>query len=367
MAARVARCSSLLLVVLALGGWFGASSARAQISYSLDWARDRGAESCLSSEQLAALVATLVPEAERVASGGERAIEGLVQRETGAGRFRVRVRVLDERGRELGERTLESGEPSCSALDRKLALVLALALSPSEPALPLSLPNDLTLEREPGALLLEELARREAEPQVVAPPQTTAVAQPAVPAAQVQHERSPSLLSRLHSELSAAALLALSRLPSASPGLRLTGRVLLPRRLALELASSYFAPRVAQSELGGVSVEALDGSLAACGSPYAARRLRWDVCAGTTLGARFGEGRGLEQGRSLRRRYYGPLASSNVHLNFGRWFGEFGASLSALWPRDRFGYDDPADRYFAVYRPTRLSATLGLGFGVPLR
>lgn len=97
---------------------------------ALSWVRGVGAESCITSVELAKKVESVLGGPVFVsASEAELVIEGYVNPKKGGG-FDARLMVIDGSGRWLGSRDLSIGLLDCSALDEALALVIAVTINP---------------------------------------------------------------------------------------------------------------------------------------------------------------------------------------------------------------------------------------------
>jgi hypothetical protein len=97
---------------------------------ALSWVRGEGAESCITSVELAKKVESVLGGPVFVsASEAELVIEGYVNPKKGGG-FEARLMVIDASGRWLGSRDLSIGLLDCSALDEALALVIAVTINP---------------------------------------------------------------------------------------------------------------------------------------------------------------------------------------------------------------------------------------------
>ncbi|MFK7985249.1 MAG: hypothetical protein AB8I08_04390 [Sandaracinaceae bacterium] len=103
-----------------------AGSARTS---SLSWVRLPGAESCVSSQALAASVEAQLERTVFVsASAADIAVEGRAER-TEAG-WRAVLNVADAEGRSLGERVVESAESTCEVLGQTVAVAVSVMIDP---------------------------------------------------------------------------------------------------------------------------------------------------------------------------------------------------------------------------------------------
>src|SRR3954451_7860055 len=150
-------------------------------SFSLNWVRDPGAESCIPSGELARVIESMFGPVFVAPSDAELAIEGLIWPLPTEGGFRARISVTDRRGVRMGMRELSSAAPSCRSFDAAIALVIGMSIDPElgVAQLPPELLDSLTGEADPGAALLAELHAAEPKPQAESRP---AVAVPVVEA-----------------------------------------------------------------------------------------------------------------------------------------------------------------------------------------
>lgn len=117
----------LVVGVLAL---LGARPAAAQSTSSLSWSRLPGAEACIGAGELARRVEQRLGRSALVApSQADRSVEGRVAGRSG-GRWRATVALARRDGVILSERSIETAEVDCRALDEALVLVIALLIDP---------------------------------------------------------------------------------------------------------------------------------------------------------------------------------------------------------------------------------------------
>jgi len=340
------------------------AQASSELSYSLSWVRDPGAESCIASARLALALEELVGPILRSASEAERSIEGIVRFDAQTKRWQVRIRLLDRAGRELGLRELEREAASCAELDRSILLVAALAVAPADgnAALPAALAR-LTLEEEPGPMLLSEL--EQTSPGVAQPNQAPKASMANVepsPLTKAREPQQPALIG----ELSMAAAAAWGLLPTPRPGARVAARLRLPRRLSSAVALQYWSrSEVATYDGGQAAFRAADAVLSGCGSALQQKHWQLDLCIGGIVGARLVRAEGSSQSRNPTQPYWGPNLTSEISYRFAsRWLLLVSAAGSALWPRDRFTYGDSSGRTSTIFHPSRLTGSLALGLGV---
>lgn len=124
------------MLALALGLALGVGSARAEPTRTarvfLDYTRDDGARTCLSTSELVRAVETRLGRSVFVDAAQADLIAEVRARRAG-GRFVVDVGMFDRGHAALGERQLSTSASHCSALDDSLALVLSLAADAPPP------------------------------------------------------------------------------------------------------------------------------------------------------------------------------------------------------------------------------------------
>jgi hypothetical protein len=121
--------------------------------------REKGAESCITSIDLAKQVETLLGRLVFVsASEAELVVEGYVRPNDTVG-FTVRLVVSDSSGKPLGSRDLTTDQSDCKSLDEALALVIAVTLNPKS-----GLAGSSLLPPESASLLDRLFASEPTEP-----------------------------------------------------------------------------------------------------------------------------------------------------------------------------------------------------------
>lgn len=97
---------------------------------ALSWVRESGAESCITSIELAKQVEALLGRLIFVsASEAELVVEGYVRPNDTVG-FTAKLVVSDSSGKTLGSRDLATDQPDCKTLNEALVLVIAVTLNP---------------------------------------------------------------------------------------------------------------------------------------------------------------------------------------------------------------------------------------------
>ncbi|MBX3269037.1 MAG: hypothetical protein KF729_02180 [Sandaracinaceae bacterium] len=123
---RAVRAEASLVVEVAAAARGKAKQARTS---SLSWVRLEGAGECVASSALARAVEARLGRSVFVsAAGAGVAVEGRAERTSGG--WRAVIDVVDADGARLGERTLESAEPTCAQLGELAAVTIALMIDP---------------------------------------------------------------------------------------------------------------------------------------------------------------------------------------------------------------------------------------------
>lgn len=339
---RGARLLTAVLIALAPATVRAEAPARAS---SLGWVRLAGAESCVGPRALALAVERRLGHEVFVSPGRAAiAIEGHVERTAAPEGFLAVLTVSDETGAALGTRELRSAEPSCAAMDDKLALVIAVmidpeaAFAPRAPAPPKPLP---ALPAPPPRA-----------PQLVYVPVPIAPPPPPVP---------------WRASVQAGVITVLGLLPRLGGGAMIRARIEPPRFWAFELGGLLLFPNDARQGVLGATFQLAVASLAACPLEARAFGSELSLCAGAELGAIGTSGFGFDlpktkeqvafdvtlEGR-VRRRLVGPLVAAA------------GLGLHVPVVRDRFYYLDAAGAEREVFRMSAVAGAADLSIGAEL-
>jgi hypothetical protein len=338
-------------------------------SFALNWVREPGAETCVSSQMLARAIEQLLgPVFERPADA-ELAIEGRIARDA-AGAWIVSIRVTDARDAVLGTRELTSTEPSCHVLDASIVLVIGMAIDP-EIALR-QLPEDLLAafpaQTDAAAQLLAELRAEHGTPQPgVASAHdedtTRTSAAPEPEPAATPESAEPPEPPAWRVEPYAGVAAALGLLPATSAGIAIGVRVQSPSWWGIELGGVYWLPvdatlaASATREPGAVQFRALQTTLAFCPRVLENRHWVWSACGGGTLGTRSYDNGPLEPEDTATRFYWAPTVGSA--LTFRPWrplFVEAALAAGVLLPRDHYQYREVSGRPRALFTPSTTAA-----------
>ena len=343
----VAQLAALLVLVSATG-------ARAQDpprTSALSWVRLPGAEGCIGTHALASAVEARLRRPVFVsASEADVSVEGRIEATSRPRGWRAVVAISDTHGAVLGERTLESADASCNALDEAVVLVVAVMINPDAALSPVG----------------------------PAPPTPPAPPPPAPPTAPetrvvvrtrrvVVHERVPA--ARWRFALLGRLALSAGSLPGIAPGA--SGAVVVepPGFLPLELELALFPDARATSSEGSheARFDLLIAGALLCAPPLGSERLRVHGCAGLEAGGLRARGVGFDTSHEEER----AVAQLAGRVRAILWiFGPFllQASVTAVVPlrRDRFVSVDSSGQVHPVFEPAPVGGMLDLGAGIRL-
>ncbi|HKO48659.1 MAG TPA: hypothetical protein VJV79_13100 [Polyangiaceae bacterium] len=227
-------------------------------------------------------------------------------------RWSAELRLEDDTGINLGERTLTTSAQHCSALDDSLALIVALLvdapLSDRERARSLPLPAPKSEAKTHGSANVAP--ERVQATRVDLPESTLAPRQP------------------WRWETSVGATLAMGLLPGAAFGFELGVSGKPPRAPELRLFGGAYAPREAHAGPGdaGGRFAALFLGLELCPLEGQVRSLRWSTCAGQSVAWLRATAFGYDQNSSTDRLVYSLLARGALLLHLA---GPVSARLTA--------------------------------------
>lgn len=358
-----------------------AQPSEAPRSFALNWVREPGAETCMSSQMLARAIEQLLgPVFERPAEA-ELAIEGRIARDEHAASWHVSIRVTDAHGAVLGTRELSSSDASCHAVDAQVVLVIGMAIDP-EIALR-GLPDDLLAEfpvqNDAARQLLDEL-REERKQKVAATSAAREIAEPKPkpisaeppPVPQPKSDSDPARETPAwHAEPFAAASIVAGLQPATAAGLGLGVRVQSPSWWALEMNATLWLPvdaPLTDSVAHDPSSVRFRGWQTAFGfCPQLLDTLRWrlSACAGATLGVRIHDASTLERQSGSTHVYWAPTAGAE--LAFRPWRAIFvmaSAAAGLVLPRNRYYYNDANDHRRALFTPSLAAVWALLAAGV---
>ena len=338
----------------------------------LNWVRLPGAEQCLGWKELAARVeARLDATLFQRPTDAELSLDGYVAPREGGG-FAARLAVIDAQGEVLGERTLESKEPSCRALDDAIVLVIAVTLDPDSRLLDAGIP----LAREVSDRL-DRLFRGERDQLA---PSDAPVAHRADLSEREESARTPAVAERhrapapaeVQPGVSPWAIVALGvgevgMLPGVAPGLCARVAWRPGETVSLELHGHWLAPREAEApggEPGRLTARAVGGGVAACfGRALGATHVR--LCPGLRLDVVRVEPAGFAVDQGGRNDPWGSGQLGAI-LRFPReskLFAEAGMFLLVpLVARDYQVLDSAGDEH-TVLAPGPVAGRLEIGVG----
>jgi len=335
-----------------------ASDVRAprHVGVRLDLSRQPGTEECLATGALQRAVEARLQRRIFVADSSAQLVIRLRLALRNQRQWTAELRLEDETGLNLGERTLTTSAPHCSALDDSLALIVALLvdapLSDREQVQPISTGTRAVPEsaaeptaRAPGSPSTTEATRIELPPSTLAPRQPW------------------------RWEASAGATLALGLLPGKAFGFELAVSGKAPRAPELRLFGGAYAPREAYAGPGdaGARFAALFVGFEVCPFEGQLRSLRWSTCAGQSVAWLHAAAFGYDQNSSTDRLIYALLARGALLLPL---LGPVSAHLSARaelpLARPVFVYGTSENDQRSVFEMNPLSAVLEAGLSVAL-
>jgi len=277
-------CGRLFLALALLGSFTTRAHAESSVLRrpSLHWVRADDALSCVDPRALAEHVEALVGPVLVRAPEAEHSIEGYVEG-VGAGKLRVRVRVLDAGGHKVGERSFEQASEDCADLTPAVVFVIAMVIDPDVAAhgLPPALVALIGGEERPAEqVLLDELDKGgPGEDVEEEPEESTAEVVPPLPQADdPDEERPPS------PRMQVSGLLRASIREAPRVALALDLRFLVEVR---DPISALFWVR-GGGQVGKHDLDAsrsmrqgiVDAGAALCGGQSARASLRWTGCLG---------------------------------------------------------------------------------------
>jgi hypothetical protein len=335
---------------------------------ALHWVRDATAESCVDPRTLAHQVEELVGPVLVRPSEAEHSLEGFA--EARASGVRVRLRVLNQAGRQIGERVLDHAG-ACHDIAPAIAFVVAMMIDPGVAAhgLPPALVALLAAEAPDQALLQELEGGAEA-----APPSDPAVAvelpepPPRPPAAADGVREEPIAPERARDPIGVQAALLARVSWRDTAGLLLSGE----ERMSFDVRGPF---SVAVHVRGGaqfgdhtfepqrtIRMIMLAAGGALCAGHGVDARVRLFGCAGGEFSTTLARGSGLPVQRSTYRADVGITAQLGGRVRLHRGIGVMllVTGRASLAPR-RFVYEDMSGATRTAYTMSRVSVGVALG------
>ena len=348
-------CAFVIALVVSSG-----AAARPR-SFALNWVRDAGAESCLTSRELARLVERAVGPVFALPADAELSIEGHVQRDQPAG-WSARISVSDAQGKLLGTRTLASSAAQCSALNVQIGLVVAMIIDP-EVALE-DLPEELLASFagdgvDPAADLLADLQTVQPAARTPAP---TPRDEPPVPAPNPRPQKVPVQANEwsvqgglaIGSEFLAYATTG----PWLGLGLRFSELWSLALRSVLWLPSDVALNDSARTISFSMSLSSLSG----CVTPLRTAQLGWDACVGLSMGVRWSDASALQRVNDQVDWVWGPNLSTQLSFRPTARLALLATLVVDLaLRRPRFVYTDPSGEDHTLFTAGRFAPWACLG------
>lgn len=352
MARLSTTCSSFvrprwLAPALVFAGLSFASLATAQTSTALSWVREPGAESCIAAIELGRRVERIVGPVLASAPEAQVSIEGRIASQGGG--FTAQLRVVDSRGRILGERQVRSEHEDCRALDDQLAFVIAIAIDPD--AALADLPGEFADDNEPGAELLAELQAHPPDPV----PFARSDASRAAPRARRNAQDRDALGGGVSLGLGTA--IGLLPDPAFGPAAEIALRT---RAWSHRLRAVYLVPQTRPLDSGAsVELAAVQTQLATCPELWTRPGLALSACLGAVATALAAEPRGFA-GSARNGWIFGPTLEARwTWQPFSPLWLALGAGLQSLWPRHRVVYQS-GGRTESIHRVPPLMGTAEL-------
>lgn len=239
------------------------------LTATLDVKRTAGAEACLDAPALAKAVEARLGRSVFGGTNPELRVSVALER-LSDGAWRAQLLLEDAKGVALGRRELVSAEPSCSALDPSLALVVALLVD-APPTPPPPPPAEVAPSPPPPL-----------------PPPTPIRIPPPPPAPEEPWQFGAA----------ASGAVALGWLPSVAPGVSLALSAEPPRVPELVLLAQGFLPRRTESaDAQGVELSLIRVGLLVCPALLRGNGIRVAACAGQTVGRIRAEAFGFDENR----------------------------------------------------------------------
>ncbi len=341
--------------------------------YRLEWVRDPGAEGCISGAALSRLLSDILGAEQNSTLGSPIRLEGRASLATESKGYLVQIRVTDQNGERLGERSLSTTDADCSSLSPAVLLVLVMSLLPEKAS------SDLS------ATVLEELGQHQDEPKEVrpTPPAAKSDLLPTQPArtppptrcvgfqpTQQQPPRRQAESPRPHGfEAMAATGVTWGLLPAGSLGLGVEVRRALAPSWLLAGSAFYWFPETAEVEgprakARGVDFSAAQASFGLCRALITRAGVGAHACAGGMLGWRMVSANALESKRDPSRAFFGPVAGVEASWELGS-IGVLrgGPTAQLALPRDRFTYQDHRGQTQHLFKPSLIAVGGFVGYG----
>jgi hypothetical protein len=322
--------------------------------YALSWSRGAEGRRCIFAQDLARAVEHRLGRSVFAAiTNASFVIDGRIE-STGEG-FAADVVLYGKDGQVLGQRRVTANEPDCHALDRPLALVLALIIDPNA--------TRGTAAEERGRA--PEPAPMAPHPPSDEPPATQRPAPPAETATpRLDFEYRPPRVG-----IDIAAGVALGRFPVAAPGMETAARFALGASFTARFGAAFWMPvrgsLAGRSEGTWLTLIALE--LQACRSQRLFPALALLACAGAEPGLLTSQGTGLDVEQNNGHGVFDLVAEGRVAVRLGATtWAAIGAKLNVPLARNDFVAVLADQSRAPIFRAPPLggSASVGLIFDV---
>ncbi len=345
-----------MLCVLAAAGDVAAEE-HPPVTASLGWVRLPGAESCITSRELAKRVeGSLGRPALVSASQGDLAIEARVEpgKSGKSGKpesWKVTLVTTPHDGTATGTRELKITGESCSAIDEPVALALAITIDPEAALAP-----KLDAPKPPLAT----------PPPVLA----AAIVAPAAPKVIVRDERVfvpvPAKAPDVEGDLRIAPQLAVGLLPHAALGLELGASLKTAFAWPIELSGGILTDSQTHGSDGGAVFSLGYGALALCPTTQRATSDPFwiSACVGAQGGVMRGRGFGYDQPADSSASWVATFGDVRLSARLtGPLFAQIGAGLLAAIVRPRFTYVAADGKPVDVFQESSIAGRFQLSLG----
>jgi hypothetical protein len=327
LAATLASLASLLAARLAQA---------APRTSSLSWVRLAGADTCVSTQELARDVETRLGRSVFVsAAQADLSVEGRIEPAHGKPGWHAVVVLRDAKGVTLGTREISRDAASCEAMREPLALVVALMIDPDASAAPPPPPSPPAAAPPPQTIVVEKQV-------------PVYVAVPAPPAP------SPAPEPAWHIDVGASLAASVGLLPHVEPGLAGSALLEPPWFIPLEAYGALWLDSTAD---GGPTFALAYAGGGLCPLRYRDELLRLYACASGQLGYLK-----ATSPDSAQVHVAGVLEGRGSLRLFGPISARAGASL--VVPVLRHAFDSTDAQTNAAFRMSAVAAVLDAGLGL---
>jgi hypothetical protein len=319
--------------------------------YALVWARAPGAEVCPDSAALERALGALLgrvwfssPEDAKLV------IEGVVQRNHG---FHAVLTLRSANHDVLGERKLDSDDPTCDELGRSVALVAAVMIDPD------------SLTREQAGATPEPAPAPDPAPKIDAQPVAPVVAPIPEPHPTAESPKTTSKEEERSTVLSPVVAFGTGALPTIGSGLGLDVWYTAHQFATFGIGARYWSRQTVDvaGTSAGAEFQLVDAVLSFCPLRIGKDSVRVFFCTAMDFGLLSGTGFGGDY-RSVARR---PFISPGVEVHaaydlWSHWQLSATGALEAPLERNQFDYQSVRSQ-ITLFRPSAVTSRLEFGIG----